>query len=301
MINYAAYLKDFLQWCEYTEEAVDSLLSDYAKLHADEEIGRRFDTLVDLYDRDLLFNYQGALELVKGYAEAAGVPWQAGHLLFALCLSRHAKDRYKEKNIPDEVYRMSMLDMKWKIKECKKHYNIYGSVAGYWFERFFRPDRFALGRLQFEPSYAAHDYEKDGNVIRKGDIVINMHIPSCGPMTEELCMDSFRQAEQFFKDLFPGRPVAFMCNSWLLYPEHENMLEPTTNMRKFMNFFEIVEGREDPNGGNLWRIFYAHDYSDPTKLPQETSLQRAYVKLLSSGKPAGSGVGYFFMKDGVIL
>ncbi len=301
MTDYAVYLKDFMQWCEYPEDAVVSLLNDYKKLHENEETGSRFDTLVDLFDRDMLFNYQTALELIKGYCETAGVPWQAGHLLFALCLTRHTKDKYAAKGLDDAIYRMSMLDMKWKVIECHKHFGIHGSVAGYWFERFFHPDRFALGRLQFEPAYAYTDYEKDGMVIHKGDVVINMHIPSCGPMTVEGCMDSFRQAEAFFKDLFPGKPVPFMCNSWLLYPEHENMLDENTNIRKFMAFFDIVEGHEDEKGGNLWRIFYKHDYSDPAALPQETSLQRAYVKLLSSGKYAGSGIGYFFMKDGVIL
>lgn len=300
MTDYALYLKDFMQWCEYPPEAVDSLMQDYERLHRHAHAARVFHSLVDLFDRDLLFNYTAALEMLTDAAEAAGVPWQAVHLLFCLCLSRHTKEMYDARGIGEDVFRMSMLDMRWKLMECRKRFGIWGAIAGRWFERFFRLTRFALGRLQFEPDFARHDVTLGGHTLQKGDVVINMHIPSCGPLTREACLDSFRQAAAFFRELFPGRPVAFMCSSWLLYPEHEVILPESSNIRGFMDFFHMVETRTD-NGGDLWRIFYVDDYSDLNALPQETSLQRAYVKMLQEGKPSGSGVGYFLWEDGALL
>lgn len=300
MQDYTTYLAEFTKWCEYPEEGRQALLDGYAKLRATPEAARFFDSQVDLFERDLLFDYPATHAALERVSEACGVHVHTVRLLFALCLSRHTHELYEARGLSEDVFRMSMLDMKWKLIECKKHFDIWGAVAGLWFERFFRLTRFALGRLQFEPHFARHTYEKNGQIIHPGDVVINMHIPSCGPLTKEACMDSFRQAEQMFAPLFAGKPVPFMCSSWLLYPEHRNILPPTSRILGFMDFFDIVDSRTS-EGGDLWRIFYTDDYSDLDRLPQETSVQRAYVAMLKRGTPAGSGTGYFFMKDGEIL
>ena len=73
-----------------------------------------------------------------------------------------------------------------------------------------------------------------------------------------------------------------------------------SNIRKFMKFFDIVGGRTN-SGHDLWRIFYCKETDDLTKLPQQTGLQRAYVKMLQEGTPTGVGIGIFFLKDGKIL
>lgn len=300
MQDYTSYLAEFTKWCEYPEEGRQALLDGYAQLCRIAPASKFFHSQVDLFERDLLFDYPATHAALEHVSEACGVHVHTVRLLFALCLSRHTHELYKARGLSEDVFRMSMLDMKWKLIECKKHFDIWGAIAGLWFERFFRLTRFALGRLQFEPHFARHTYEKNGQIIHPGDVVINMHIPSCGPLTKEACMDSFRQAEQMFAPLFAGKPVPFMCSSWLLYPEHRNILPPTSRILGFMDFFDIVDsGTSDT--GNLWRIFYTDDYSDLDRLPQETSVQRAYVAMLKRGTPAGFGTGYFFMKDGEIL
>lgn len=75
---------------------------------------------------------------------------------------------------------------------------------------FFEMTRFALGRLQFELMDFPESYEKTGHVRPEGMTkVINMHIPSCGPLKKADCEASFRQAAAFFADAFPGEEIAF--------------------------------------------------------------------------------------------
>lgn len=92
---------------------------------------------------------------------------------------------------------------------------------------FFEMTRFALGRLQFELMDFPESYEKTGHVRPEGMTkVINMHIPSCGPLKKEGCEASFRQAAAFFADAFPGEKIAFFCESWLLYPAPSRIFKP---------------------------------------------------------------------------
>ena len=125
------------------------------------------------------------------------------------------------------------MDLNWKLHECRKMYGIWGSFVSWWFDGFFEMTRFALGRLQFELMDFPESYEKTGHVRPEGMTkVINMHIPSCGPLKKADCEASFRQAAAFFADAFPGEKIAFFCESWLLYPRHREFLSPdsTGNM-----------------------------------------------------------------------
>ena len=299
-MDYRVYLQDFMPRCDFSEEAIQSLLKDYDTIHQHPECGAQFDSFVALFDRDLLAQYRETLDALSRLAERVNVPYQAVHMLFLLCLSRRTKELYEARGISDEIYWMSMKDMTWKLRECHRFDGVWGTNTAPWFERFFRLTRFALGRLQFEPCISTQYYEKNGLVLEPGGLVLNVHIPSCGPLDPDACMDAFRQAEAFFGDLFGERPVVVHCCSWLLYKEHERILPENSNIRKFMKFFDIVDGRTN-SGHDLWRIFYCKETDDLTKLPQQTGLQRAYVKMLQEGTPTGVGIGIFFLKDGKIL
>ena len=111
--------------------------------------------------------------------------------------------------------------MKWKMLECYEIHGVYGNFVGHWYDGFFNLTRFGLGRLQFElrPFEGKEDCEVDGVQIHPGDTVINMHIPSAGPMKPELLDDAFAQAEVFFKEHFPKDYTVFGVESWLIDPD----------------------------------------------------------------------------------
>ena len=192
-----------------------------------------------------------------------------------------------------QIYHDSVLDLKWKLEECKLVKGVCGSFVAVWFPNFFKLTRFALGRLQFELMPIPFDYEKQGVKLEKNkSLVINVHIPRTGkPMDKESCDKSYEMAREFFKAQV-GESPAFICHSWLLYPENKNILPCHTNTYRFLSEYDVVAWN-DNNGEGLWRLFDT-DEKDPTKLPTNGSLRACYVKHLKKGGKVGEGLGIKF-------
>jgi hypothetical protein len=231
-----------------------------------------------------LTDYSDILEQLDKAAALAGVHRFTVHLLFYICLSKHTKELYIQRGIPYTVYFDSMSDLKWKLFECKKMYDVWGSACAWWFPRFFDLTRFALGRLQFETVAANATYTKNGYTVNPEDIVLNIHIPSSGPLIHEECLASYRIAADFYKDTFGDKPVVFKCTSWLLYPPHYEFLPKNSNILKFMSDFDIISSYVEENMSFLWRIFYTDKFDDLDAPPLRNLLQRAYIDWLKKGK-----------------
>ena len=114
--------------------------------------------------------------------------------------------------------------------------------------------------------------------------MISVHIPQGEKLELEACLDSFRQAEQFWKE-----KQVYLCHSWLLYPGLKEIMKPESNILQLQTLFHIVavdfEGREAEE-----RIFGELE-TDPRNYAEDTSLQRAARKYLLSGEKLGSGLG----------
>lgn len=292
-----SYIKWFCKEFDYPEEAITELLDGYDSICANAEASAVFHGPVDLYYNDKLSDYSGILEKLDNAAALAGVHKFTVHLLFYICLSGHTKELYIQRRIPYTVYFDSMSDLKWKLFECRKLYNVWGNASAWWAPRFFDLTRFALGRLQFETKTADATYTKNGYTVKPEDIVLNIHIPSSGPLIHEECLKSYRLAADFYKDTFRDKPVVFRCSSWLLYPPHYEFLPKNSNILKFMSDFDIVSSYVDENMSFLWRIFYTDKFDDLDALPHETSLQRAYIDWLKKGNKVGVGTGFFIYNN----
>ncbi len=299
-MNYEKEIEAIFERDDYPAEARASLLRDYRAICADEAASAGFHAPIRLYEADQLSGFESGLNRASDAAATVGVEKYAAHLLALLCMTPHLKALYKARNFPDEMFRVTALDAKWKMAECQELTGIWGTKDGGWEGRFFELTRFGIGRLQFEPGFAPLDVETMPAPVRSGDVAIWVHIPSGGKLDEASCLASFRQAETFFRPLFGDAPVLFVCGSWLLYPEHDKILPAHSNIRRFMHFFKIVKS-ETTSDYYLWRIFHRADCSDYANLPRETGLQRAYADLLTNGGSCGGGTGYLEMKNGVIL
>ena len=190
-----------------------------------------------------------------------------------------------------------MCDLKWKLWECKAVKGSWGSFVAGWFPGFFNLTRFALGRLQFEIVEFDGEYEKDGKKLKKGDKVINVHIPrTLTPLDKKSRDDAYSQAAEFFRNMTDGAPIAFVCSSWLLYPEAEKILPAHSNIRGFMADYDIIRSKVDEEGDyhNMWRLFDMDFTGDFNDYPEDSSLRRAYKKFLLDGNRTGSGYGVFF-------
>ena len=99
-------------------------------------------------------------------------------------------------------------------------------------------------------------------------------------------------AREFFRGEL-GDKVVFRCSSWLLFPKHNEIFPETSNIRKFLNSFEIDKNSVTLSNSNLWRIFYTDKSVDFLhEYPENTSLQRAYKQFLALGESAGGATGY---------
>ncbi len=285
------YLLDFFNEYGYTEKDSQQLLAAYDKITADKSADRLFNEILSAYQSDISMDYQEELfKKTREISEITGVHDYTVELLVFICITKHLKAVYIERNIDLQIYRDSVLDLKWKLEECKAVKGIVGSFVSPWFCGFFDLTRFALGRLQFEIITTWQDYEKNGVKLEANKSkVINVHIPRTGtPLDKESCDKAYAQAREFFKEQV-GENCPFVSYSWLLYPENKDILPKHTNTYRFMSEYDII-GWEVNNGEDLWRLFDTEE-KNPDRLPCDTTMRRCYVEHLKKGGRVGCGFG----------
>lgn len=303
------FLNEFFEMQDYPAEARISLLCDYDKLMANEETSALFEKYLSEYESTDKTCFGEFVVLVGRVSEACGVhPFSAQFIIF-LCAARHLREMYIKKGLPLEIWQSSVTDLRYKLMECKKMHNIWGSFVASWFCEFFTLSRFQIGRLQYELSW---HYANEGDLEICGlslefhkTNALNLHIPSSGPLTNEGVLDSLKAAHDFFTRYYPefvldGHLVC-ECSSWLLFPDHEKFLPSSSNILSFMKNFTIVHSWNDEGFEDCWRIFNVHWNGDASALPRETSLQRAYADWLASGMKAGCGNGMLIFDGNKIV
>ncbi len=119
-------------------------------------------------------------------------------------------------------------------------------------------------------------------ILRKGDMVLDLHIPRKDPLNAETCSASYAQAMEFFGRVFPTRPFkALYCHTWMFTPQLQQFLSPESNLVKFQREFYLY-----PFAGNvgfLWTFVFGEKYPDRQTAPRDTSLRRAVLDWLENG------------------
>ena len=179
-------------------------------------------------------------------------------------------DVYKAKGIRDDIYFDTMKCYTRFIKETHM-------ISGQWcFDRYWWTVRqagghlFRIGELEYEIK------------LLENKKVIGLHIPSFSDFSKEAVDRSFEEAKLFFEKYFPEvSECEWICRSWLLDNQLQNMLSSNSNIVQFQKRFEILdEGEMDIECIN-W-IFQCQ-ITDYEKLPEKTSLQRNVKKHLLEG------------------
>ena len=196
------------------------------------------------------------------------------------------------------MYLDSMNDLRCKLFECKKMYDVWGTFVTRWFRGFYQLKRYTFGRLEYDVATSTEEYK---DVLKPGDFVLYCHIPSSGPLLEDAVKDSLRQAYRFFRDknMLPSNGKLIVhCTSWLLYPPILEKLDDNTNMKKFYRLFDIVEATPSANNSAFWRVFYV-PYSEEAlqTVPVRTRLEHVLVEHLKSGEKMGGGKGFIVVDE----
>ncbi len=288
------YLENYYKNYGYEQEDIDVLIATFDKIFQNEKAKEYFEEAVMLYEKSIDCDYGQIIDLADKAAKEAYVYEYTAEILVFMCLTKKLKEYYIEKGVDLSIYDNTVQDIRYQMNDCKATRNILGVIYIHWCIGFMKMERFAIGRFQYEIIKFGTNYSKDGKEINEEHKVLNLHIPGSGePLNEELALKSFEMAKEFYKGLI-DEPMAVKCSSWLLYPEHEQMLSHESNIYRFMQLFDIIDYGIKKNNGDLYRIFGTEE-KRVEYLSENTSLQRAYKKHLLNGGKTGYGVGVRFL------
>ena len=162
------------------------------------------------------------------------------NLLSALFMCQSAFENMSKLNIPDDIIIDTLKDVvTWTKTWSKLKGELYlGQLS--WVFYSLRCEIFKLGRLQFKPAKFTADIPHLN--IKKGQNVIEIHIPEGGKLIRSDCEKSIERAKAFFKQYFPEFEYEyFSCHSWLLDQTLKKYLPTDSNILSFASMFEMVD------------------------------------------------------------
>jgi len=159
-----------------------------------------------------------------------------------------------------------------------------GFNSAFWMAQHFRGGIFLLGRLQFN-FWRVVFHPPAGAGFEKDDPCLGVHIPALGPLTPEVCDASFAQARTFFPEHFPERSdKVATCGSWLLDPQLAEYLPEDSNIIRFQRRFTPAPDWFEPGDDDVIRFVFGYLPDSIDDLPQTTTLERAAVAHIKSGR-----------------
>lgn len=301
------YIQDLMEKIEFEREAQKYFLKFYDSLGEDD-----IQTLKKLKKRLFIGNVWGAsagrmlpalTPALEEFAKKNGMHRYSADMLFLLYCARRLQENYALTGLSEAIFYETMRDLTYKLEECKKMYGVYGTFVYSWFFRHYTMQLFQLGCFQYEKiPFRFEDYRyKDSTMIKRGEQVYNIHIPSGVHLTEQARMDSYKKLYEFVKT--PETTyIPITCSSWLLYPSNRQVYPEHSNLMGFLNDFDIISSEESEEVfPDAWRVFYKEFDGDTSQLPRETTLQRRYIDWLDAGNKVGGGTGVFLFDGEKIL
>ena len=213
------------------------------------------------------------------------------NLLQVLYLCEKTKELYQARGIPREILMDTLSDIvTWTNTWSGIRDGLYlGELS--WLKRHLEGKLFRLGRLQFCMGHAEQDIPQAN--VKKGDSVIEIHIPEGDAMTAEACDASIARAREFFGTYFPEFDYkCFTCHSWLLDPTLAEILKPESNILTFQSRFTVTESDADDS---IVRYVFAWNATryNLKKFACETSLAQRVKARIQSGGGFYVSLGFF--------
>ena len=279
----------FLHICEklnFPEESFSALEKAYIQIKrsAQDQLNAAYASLFAPGDRSYL-------EHMQAISDKTGIQRYTSDMVVLVSAAEQLLLIYDKNKIPRQLMWDTLEDLRYKLLECYQRYGIWGTFVPHWFQRFYVLQCFKLGRLEYEKI----DFKWDVPEIPNGTPVINIHIPSSGPLRKSEVEDSITLACQFYKDSFDGL-IPFVCNSWMLYPPMaKQVFAPNSNLLDFYQRFTILHQEADMENKDFGRIFGC-GYSKDTFgcIPAQTTLQKDLLDYLRNGNTMGLGLGIFY-------
>lgn len=262
-----------------------------------------FEDLLELYHRND-FRAGDTQPTLDCLARKAGISAYSLWLLVLMEWALRVKPEYERRGVSEEIIWDTFSDLKYKVLECQEIHGVWGNFVAFWYHVLFEGRVVKLGRLEFESEeYPLEEPFVFGDiVVKKGDPVKSVHIPSSGEAFDRAArLDAYRRAYAFFKPELGDRPLVCICDSWLLYPAYRSLLTPTSNIRDFMDDFRLLHSRDEEVFSDAWRLYGRNYQKNPAELPEDTSMRRAFKQHLLKGGKTGAGFGIMLFDGEKIL
>ncbi|WP_312642647.1 acyltransferase domain-containing protein [Hydrogenoanaerobacterium sp.] len=186
------------------------------------------------------------------------------------------RERYAEQDISEQIYWDTFSDIALWERKCFQKTGIHGLQEYDWLSLHLELKLFRLGRLQFQPMPFPFEIE-DIACPKKGQPVLNVHIPEGEKLSSEQIKLSYRRAADFFK----LEPLWFICGSWLLSPALPQLLDSGSNILSFQKEFKILT--VDPLDRQAEERIFGFVSENIQSYPEDTRLQKAAKSLLLQG------------------
>jgi hypothetical protein len=262
-------------------------------LFGSESVCRALEREIEAY-RSFDYDFGRTVSLAECHAEELGVHPYRARYIYLTSLAPFALPYFERVGLGREEWYDSMMDFKWNGALCYSKYGIFGNYSE-WSKRFLAADRIAFGRLQYNEFEARATHKSDKFDLKPESFVITVHIPSDTrtPFSPENRLKSYKRASDFYKNRFEDGRVIFRCGSWLLNPIHKTILPEGSNIRSFVDEYELCMDSLVESFDDLPRIFDVWNFDgNVASLPEDSSLRRAYKKHLLSGGKMGVVTGF---------
>jgi hypothetical protein len=134
------------------------------------------------------------------------------------------------------------------------------------------------------------------DILHKDDNTVNIHIPAGEPLTMEACINSLEMAREFFRRYFADyKYKAFVCYSWFLDSQFEDILGSDSNIVKFQHLGRVypIDGESD----TVRRVFGERAKVEGIHVvPHKTKMQRVLAAFSDNGGVFHNG-GLVILKE----
>ena len=196
-----------------------------------------------------------------------------------------AEGHYAALGFPHSVLEETLSDVGIWVYNTLRNNGVVGidRSARMWQVALFHGRVTRHGRLECntESFFNGDDlFDEKGRVlVRKGEPVINIHVPEDGKLDIDACRNSFERMRGFFDTFRKGYDwKGFVCESWLLDRQLRRLLDEKSNILKFQDlgyFYDIGE-----SDSIIFRIF---GKTSPESVKNPTSLQRRALEFMREG------------------
>lgn len=177
------------------------------------------------------------------------------------------------RGIPPAISQLTLSDLGQQAAVHRLTYGAFGLHTSPWMRTAWSGALYWLGRLQFNLELVDSAW------------VLSTHIPAVGPLTPDSVEESFIQARTFFARHFVEYPTTeFHCSSWMLDPFLGQALPNGSNLSRFQQRWRLYGEPMRGDSDVLFFTFHRRGEVTLSELPRRTSLQRAVLDRLQSGR-----------------